>query len=146
MNGSIEVSTLVGYLGLAIGGGAVLVPLLAQAFKKVFGLESGVVIHTMVLALGVILAGAQYVMQVHGQLPIALPGVSALTMYGVSQLVYKYAGYSKDILGRVQISLAPAAAPAVAAIAADPAAPAEPVAPAEPNPADIAPASTEFNA
>lgn len=130
MNGSIEISTLLAYLGLGSSAGAVLVLILTQLIKK-FGKYEGFVIHSLSFALGVALAAAQYAIQVHGKLPIAIPGISAFMIYGVAQFVFKNGTYLKPILSRVQINLAPAAplqpisgvAPAVDAAPEQPAAP-----------------------
>jgi hypothetical protein len=156
MNGSIDVSTLVAYLGLAGSGGSLLVLVLTQLIKKYGGLNSGFVIHSMSFALGVAIAAAQYFIQVHGQLPIAIPGVSAVLIYGVAQFVFKNATYLQPLLSRVQINLAPAATPALAAasvvapvLSQAAIEPVAVVASSEPSAADIAPvdpAANDFNA
>lgn len=149
MSSSAELAALIALLGLSAGGGGVVIPLLSQLAKKLFGLQSGAVIHTMVIAFEVLQVGALYLLQFHAQLPLITPVIGFLVTHGASQFVYKYAGYGKDIASRVQFSLAPApaAVPSVPAIEATPAAipsaaPAEPAQSTQP----ANPANQEFNA
>lgn len=135
MNASVDITNYMPFLATLLGGG-VAVTLIAQAVKKVFGLDSSHVIHLMVVAVSIVLAAAQYVLQ-SKNLPPEVLGVSGATIYGISQLVYNEAGFAKTLLSRVQISVAPAA-PALATAAAG--AEQAPAAPAEPSAADIAPA------
>jgi len=151
MSSTVDITNFASYAAVILASGAVLAPLLAQAIKKMFGLKSGAVIHTVVVALSAVMAGAQYLIQAHGKLPLAVPLGSAINIYGLSQLVYKYGGYAQDLIGRVNISLnSPASTPAAdaavnavnvpeAVASATPAVVSEPVAP-------VAPINQEFSA
>ena len=150
MNASVDITNYLPFLATLLGGG-VAVTLAAQAIKRVFGLNSGHVIHLMVVAVSVLLAVAQYLIQNKAKLPVEVLGVSGATIYGVSQFVYNEAGFFKTLLSRVNISLsdpATAAAPVTTSgttetttVVAAPAAPVE-AAPA----ADPAASNGEFNA
>lgn len=142
MHSSIDITNYLPLLATLFGGG-VAVTLIAQAVKKVFGLNSAHVIHLMVMAVSVAAAVAQYLLQ-NKNLPVEVLGLSSGFVYAVSQAVYKEAGYISDFLSRVQIADAPsastpqsdAAVNAVtvpdAAVAAAPAAP-ETTTPSAPN-------------
>ena len=136
MNASVDITNYLPFLATLLGGG-VAVSLIAQAAKKAFGLNSGHVIHLMVVALSVVAAVAQYVLQAKN-LPASVLGLNVSTVYAASQFAYNESGYLKTLLGRVNISLSDPAAPAqAAAAAATPAAdPAAPAVPAEVTPAD----------
>jgi len=102
MGSTVDITNFMPVLYGLLGSG-VLVTLVAQALKKLPKLEREEVIHTMVVVLSVAAAVAQYVFQIKGQLPLKFLGVSTLTIFGVSQIVYKYAGYGLNFLSRVQI-------------------------------------------
>jgi hypothetical protein len=82
-------------------GGGVGVAIAAYLFKVVFGLQSSKVIHTMVVALTVVAAGAQYLLSLKNIPPTVL-GVSSTAIYGVSQLVYKGVKAANVFLSEVQ--------------------------------------------
>lgn len=97
-------------LGTLLAGG-IGVHLVANLLKRLFGLKSSSVIHTMVLALAAVASGMQYFWQLHSNLPPVVLGISTTTVYGFSQIIYRYAGYASDFLGKVnayQASVAPA--------------------------------------
>ena len=151
MNASVDITNYLPFVATLLGGG-VAVTLIAQAIKRIFGLSSGHVIHLMVVAISLVAAAAQYVLQAK-QLPLEVLGISGTTIYGVSQFVYNESGYLKNLVGRVQINLAPATVPLASATPAV-ALTAEPMAPAVTDPVtdpatptEAAPAApSEFNA
>jgi hypothetical protein len=122
---------IIGLLQVFFGGG-VAVSIVAYAFTKLFGLESGKVIHTMVVGLTTVAAGAQYLLSLKSIPPTVL-GVSAPAIYGVSQLVYKGAKAANTFMGEVQAVKAQKASTAaanasVAAVSVPAEAPVAPVA------------------
>lgn len=148
MNASIDITNALPFL-LGASGGGIAVFLLAQAIKKAFGLSSGHVIHLMVVAVSIIIAAAQYLLQLKN-LPVEVLGISSTTVYGVSQFVYNEAPRIMDLLKRIQLAdpqnvpLQPitGATPTVDAATAEPEAAAAPVAQPEAQPAT---ANGEFN-
>lgn len=134
---TVTIDNFIPFLGLILGGG-VGVALVSQALKKVFGLNSAAVIHTMVIAVSLAIAAAQYVFAMPS-VPTEVLGISWTAIYGVSQAVYKYATMANQFLGEVQTALAAqkqstaTVAPVVATATADPAPEATPA------------AGTEFN-
>lgn len=94
---------------LAVSG--VLASVIGQGVKKTLGLKTDSVIHTMILAVSTVLGYAQYIMQVHSKLPPEVLGISVSAIYGVSQIVFKYASYATNFLTDVQAA-ADAPAPA----------------------------------
>ena len=137
MVSSVDINNYLPFV-LSLLGGGVGVVVLAQVIKKVAGLNSDHVIHFMVMAVSGAAALAQYILTSRN-LPVEVLGVSAPTIYGFSQAVYKESGYLKNLLGRVQIQLAPKQAAAVAADAAV----AGVTAPSDAQLADIAPVAPE---
>ena len=135
---SIDITNALPFL-IGASGGGILVVLLAQAIKKVFGLSSGHVIHLMVVAVSIAIAAAQYVLQLKN-LPVQVLGVNTATVYGVSQFVYNEAPRVMSFLKRIQLAEANPALAVPAAPAASAVAPAEAAPVAEPA------ASQEFNA
>lgn len=126
--------SLVVVLGTLLAGG-VGVHLAANILKKFFGLKSSSVIHTLVLALAAVASGMQYFWQIHSSLPPVILGISTTTVYGFSQIIYRYSGYTSDFLGKVKAyndSIAPQ--PASASLNA---VPAEVVSASEPAPANF---------
>ncbi|HEX4774843.1 MAG TPA: hypothetical protein VH234_04980 [Candidatus Saccharimonadales bacterium] len=83
-------------------GGGLGVTLVAHLFKNVFKLESSAVIHTLVVALSAVAAGAQYVQQIHSSIPPVVLGISGPAIYGFSQIIYRYTGYGTSFLGKVR--------------------------------------------
>jgi hypothetical protein len=88
-------------LGVALGGGLG-VSLVSQFLKRVAGLQSAAAIHTMVIGLTSVAAFAQYVTELHSTLPPTVLGISATTIYGFSQLIYKYASYASKFMRDVK--------------------------------------------
>ncbi len=127
---------------LSLPAAGIGVVVLAQAVKKVFGMDNDTFIHFMVILVSIAATLASYVLQYKNLPPVVL-GVSGPAIYGFSQGLYKTAKALNDLLPTVAARLhkqpAPAAAiadQAVAAvdvpaeIAADPGTPvAEPPAP-----------------
>jgi hypothetical protein len=116
----IDITNVMPFI-LSLLGGGVLVVLLAQGIKRVFGMNSEHAIHIMVALVSGAAALAQYILNFRG-LPVEVLGVSSTSIYGISQFVYKESKYVSDLLSRVQAanksnsSAAPAVAtPAVSA-------------------------------
>lgn len=99
MNSSIDIAHALPYVLslIGIGGGVVIV---SQLIKKLFGLNSSHVIHLMVVAVSIVAAAAQYVLQLKN-VPVEVLGISSASIYGLSQGVYKEAKYVSDFLGKV---------------------------------------------
>lgn len=95
MLNSHQVLTL---LATALGSG-VGVSLLVAAGKK-FGFVKSLA-HELVMATSLIAGAAQYVIQFHSNLPTSVLGVSTLSVYGFSQLVYKNSSRLNSFLGKV---------------------------------------------
>ncbi len=96
----IDISNVMPFI-LSLFGGGVLVVLLAQGIKRVFGMNSEHAIHIMVLLVSGAAALAQYILNFRG-LPVEVLGVSSASIYGISQAVYKESKYAIDLLNRVQ--------------------------------------------
>ena len=98
-------------LGSVLGGG-VGVSLVAQFVKKTAKMQSTHLIHAFVVAISVIGAAAQYVMQYHSKLPSSFLGVSSVSIYGFSQLLYRGSKSANAFLGKVYASNASGSAKA----------------------------------
>jgi hypothetical protein len=96
----LDNETLLKLLAVMISGG-VGVSLVAQFLKKQLGLKTNAVIHTVVLVLASLAAFAQYFQQIHSQLAPSILGISTATIYGISQLVFKYASYGSAFVSKV---------------------------------------------
>lgn len=90
-------------LGSVLGGG-VGVSLVAQFVKKTAKMQSTHLIHAFVVAISVLGAAAQYVMQYHSKLPSSFLGVSSVSIYGFSQLLYRGSKTANAFLGKVYAS------------------------------------------
>lgn len=120
---AVDLSNYQAFLVVLFGGG-VGVTLVAQLFKKVFKTkaEEAHAVHLAVVALTVVTAAAQYVIQFKGKLPVDVLGVSTPVIYGVSQFVYKEAKYANAGLAQIytqaqaQPTLAASTDAAVAAV------------------------------
>jgi hypothetical protein len=143
VNGPIDITNVMPFI-LSLLGGGVLVVLLAQGIKRVFGMNSEHAIHIMVLLVSGAAAIAQYILNFRG-LPVEVLGVSSASIYGISQAVYKESKYAIDLLNRVQAANKSnsSAAPAVAtpAVSSPVEAPVEQPVPT----ATAAPSNNEFN-
>lgn len=93
-------------LGTLFASGALVVPV-ATILKKVFGLQTKSVVHTVVVAISFVMAAGQYVLQLKAQLPPEFLGLSTSVIYGWSKLVYKYGTYGVGFLNRVDVTIAP---------------------------------------
>lgn len=91
---------IISLLSLILGGG-VAVNLVAQGIKKTFGLKTDWVIHTMVVAITSVIAYAGYILSMKS-LPPDVLGISGTSIYGVSQLLFKYGRYALSFLNEVQ--------------------------------------------
>jgi hypothetical protein len=89
MNAPIDITNVLPFL-LSLPAGGILVVLLAQALKKLFGMDSDKAIHFMVLLVSGVASIASYVLQ-YKNLPVSVLGVSGPAIYGFSQGVYKTA-------------------------------------------------------
>jgi hypothetical protein len=99
----LDPETLTQFLLVMAGSGVGLVAI-AQVFKKTlrrFGVDSDAVIHTVVIALAAALGALQYFQEFHAQLPASVLGVSTVTIYGFSQMIFKYGTYALNFLNRV---------------------------------------------
>lgn len=92
-------------------GGGVGVSLFAQLLKKVFKMKTNAVIHTMVIAISVIASVAQYILQLKSQLPPVILGISLTSIYGISQVVFKYSQYAGHFFNDVKLFRASQVAP-----------------------------------
>lgn len=87
-------------------GSALAVNFVAQVLKKLFKLKTDSVIHTMVVAVSAVAGFAQYSVQIKSQLPPEVLGISATSIYGFSQVFFKYAQYAQGFITRVNTALA----------------------------------------
>jgi deferrochelatase/peroxidase EfeB len=87
-------------LGVIVASG-VGVSLVAQLLKKQLKLQANAVIHTVVVVLASLAAFAQYFQQIHSQLPPVVLGISTTAIYGISQIVFKYASYGSTFASNV---------------------------------------------
>src|SRR5487761_1117312 len=92
---SHEIITL---LSSALGGG-VGGSLLGAGFKK-FGWVKNLA-HELVVLTSIAAGAAQFVLQFHSKMPSSVLGVSTVSIYGFSQLVYKFSGRLNSLLSRV---------------------------------------------
>lgn len=145
MHSSIDItSSLVIPLLLSLPAAGAGVYIAAEILKKIFGMNSGKAIHTMVVLLSIVGAVVPYLIKFKG-LPIELLGITSPAAYGFSQAIYKAAVYISDhgylskvsnLLYKVSslLSSKPASTPAadagVAAVTV-PEAPSKPVTPQE---------------
>ena len=98
----MQVSTHEIYVLIAsLFAGGVGVSLVAQFIKKVAKMQTDHLIHLMVLGVTGIAAAAQYIIQYHSKLPASVLGVSTASIYGFSQLVFKYSKYTNGFLSKV---------------------------------------------
>lgn len=98
---SHEIITL---LSTALGGGAG-VSLLIAGLKKVGWVDK--LAHEMVVLTSVLAGAAQFVLQFHSKMPSSVLGVSTVSIYGFSQLVYKFSGRANQLLSRVYAGKGP---------------------------------------
>jgi hypothetical protein len=97
----LDNETILKLLGVMIASGFG-VSLVAQFLKKNLGLKtSNTVMHTLVVALACVAAFAQYFEQIHSQLAPTILGISSATIYGVSQMVFKYASYGTSFVNKI---------------------------------------------
>lgn len=98
----------------ALGGLGVVVALVAQGVKKSFRLDekdtklAKASIHAVVLAATTLAGYAQYVVQFHSKLPVDVLGISGASIYGVSQVVYKFSKLVSRDGTALENALAPA--------------------------------------
>jgi hypothetical protein len=99
----LTVSQVIFILSGLLGGG-VGVSIVFQGIKKFArwrGVTSDAVIHTMVVAVSFVAAATQYVLMLKTKLPPEVLGISFTSMYGVSQVVFKYSKYVRGFLDKV---------------------------------------------
>ncbi len=96
MHSSIDItSSLIVPLLLSLPAAGAGVYVVAEIFKRAFGMNSGKAIHTMVVLLSFAGAVIPYVLKFKG-LPIELLGITSPAAYGFSQAIYKAAVYISD--------------------------------------------------
>src|SRR5947209_20350110 len=112
MSSTVDITNFPSYAAVVGAAGTLALPLLAQALKKFPRLNIGAVIHTLVVLLAALMALAQYAIQLHGKPSLFVPGISTLSIYGLSQLVYKYGKYAQPLLDKASASFSKPATPA----------------------------------
>lgn len=100
MSSTVDIANFPAYAAVVGAAGTIALPLLAQVLKKFPRLNISAAIHTMVVLLAAAMALAQYVVQLHGTPSLFVPGISFTTIYGLSQLVYKYGKYAQPLLDK----------------------------------------------
>jgi hypothetical protein len=87
---------------LVIFGGGLGVNITGVIVKRLFGIKSGTVMHTVILAITAVYSTAQYILGLHSQLPPEVLGVTGTSIYGWSQVVYRYAKSAAAFFSEVQ--------------------------------------------
>lgn len=100
MSSTVAISNFPAYAAVIGVAGVVAVPVLAHILKKFPRLSISAVVHTIVVGLSAAISLAQYIIQLHSQSSLAVPVGGFLSIYGISQLVYKYGKYAQPYLGR----------------------------------------------
>lgn len=106
MNG-IDITNFNAFLAVLAAGGISVAGVL-QFLKKFLTREKKMV-HVMFVALAVVAAAAQYILQYHSHLPLKVLGVSLAGIYGVAGGVYNWSKLVNKGLAKVYGGGAPAA-------------------------------------
>lgn len=94
----IDSHQIITLLSVALGGGAG-VSVLVAGLKKIGWVKN--LTHELVVLTSVLAGAAQFVLQFHSKLPSSVLGVSTVSIYGFSQLVYKFSGRINQVLSGV---------------------------------------------